>query len=1146
MSSRKHATTTLTIALSCALLTATIWAVAYERIRYEERQALAEASRENSNLAMALEEQTVRTLQNIDQVLGFVRYEYEARPRPLVISELVAKAHLDLSGFSDVALIDESGNRITGTFPSAPVNLADREYFTFQRDIAKDTLFIGKPTTGRLTGEAAIHVSRRLSKPDGSFAGVVLGSLNAEHFARFYDRVDLGKQGLVALVGLDGITRTIRVGARRASGGDMRGSTLMQKQSQAPAGWFLSLGKTDGVPRVTSYRTLSRYPLIVEVATSQEEVLAPVRKRRITYYFIAALANVLVLLLGGIAELSISRMARARRLERDSLREADLRAIAGYERLIERLAILAKKLAMASDTTAVFRSLLDFVLISAPCNGIFVSLYDEQKQQRRCIYAWSEGLEEDVSSLAPLEMTDSPHSRATLTGEVIVTVDFAAATQGLPHVDLGSEVDSRLPQSSIVVPMRTVGRTIGAMEIQSVERSAYTEEHVTALRMAAQLAGMAVENTRLLEEERSLRRAAESSERRKTAILRSALDAIIKIDETDHVIEFNPAAEAIFGYSRDEVLGRELADLIIPPQFRDRHRRALASHRSPGDSAFLNGRREMRAMRKGGGEFPAEISLVRVGDIDPPLFTAFIRDLSDKKRAEDEARAIAARLTTTLESLTDAFCTVDTNWRITYANERMARLTHSDREKILGKVLWEEFPELVGSPFESHYRRAVAENQSVEFEEFDAGSAAWLKGTAYPSPEGLAVYLRDVTASKLAEEGRRSLEAQLRESQKMEALGQLAGGIAHDFNNVLGAILGNLELASEDAGRDPRVLESLREIRTAAHRGRDLIQQILAFSRRQPTSLRVIRLQDSVDTALRLLRAMLPARVQIEHRFAADAPFIEADETQIEQVVLNLGTNAAQAMEGQPGRIHIEIDGVELGAATVEGALRLPAGRYARLRVSDTGHGMDAATLGRIFEPFFTTKPVGEGTGLGLPVVHGIVRAHGGEIAVHSEPGKGTRFELYFPTVERGAGELAAAPAALPPPVAGAGERILYLDDDEALVFLVTRMLERRGYRVTGLSDQKQALDLVRGSEHAFDLVITDYNMPGMSGLDFAREARRIRPDLTVALITGYITEGLQKEAADSGVTEVLFKPNVVEEFFPAIHRLLSGRGNAP
>lgn len=404
-------------------------------------------------------------------------------------------------------------------------------------------------------------------------------------------------------------------------------------------------------------------------------------------------------------------------------------------------------------------------------------------------------------------------------------------------------------------------------------------------------------------------------------------------------------------------------------------------------------------------------------------------------------------------------------------------------------------------------------------------------------------FIENMAEQKAAEAAHATLEAQLRESQKIEAIGTLAGGIAHDFNNIIAVILGNAALLRQDLEANPKAIESLTEIRKAGQRARDLVQQILSFSHRQPVKRRAISIAPVLDDSIRMLRAMLPARIALNLQFADRLPHILADATQIQQIVVNIATNSMQAMEGRPGNIDVRVDTVVLDARMaaehpeLNELYRRHPGQTLRLTITDDGPGMNAAVRSRIFEPFFTTKPPGKGTGLGLSVVHGIVKTHEGAILIQSTPGAGTTFSLYLPVVEASDRSVRDS---VPPlaDVAGQGQRILFLDDDESLVFLVTRLLGRNGYRVDGYSNQDEALAAVRGDPAAFDLLVTDYNMPGLSGLEIAREVRRIRADLPVAVVSGFIDETLQAQAADAGVSKVIFKANDVETFCAAVRDL--------
>ncbi|WP_382327544.1 ATP-binding protein [Hydrogenophaga sp. UC242_50] len=365
----------------------------------------------------------------------------------------------------------------------------------------------------------------------------------------------------------------------------------------------------------------------------------------------------------------------------------------------------------------------------------------------------------------------------------------------------------------------------------------------------------------------------------------------------------------------------------------------------------------------------------------------------------------------------------------------------------------------------------------------------------------------DITEHKQAEAQHRALEAQLRESQKMEAIGTLAGGVAHDFNNLLAAILGNLVLAREDLGEQHPAQESLTEINRAAIRARQLVQQILTFSRRQTQEMVRQPLTPLVEEALGLMRSLLPASLKLVARLPAAGLPVLADATQMQQVLMNLCTNAWQAMEGRSGDITVALRDVRLDASQGLQLGGLAGGAYACLSVADNGPGMDEATQQRIFEPFFTTKAPGAGTGLGLAVVHGIVKAHRGVIALHSRPGEGSRFDVYLPLAAGAADE---APAPAPVTVATAavpvapGKHVIYIDDYEALVFLVGRLLRKQGYRTSTFESGEAAIAWLR--EHPddpVDLVVTDQNMPGISGVDVAREARQLRPGLRVAHCLG-------------------------------------------
>jgi two-component system cell cycle sensor histidine kinase/response regulator CckA len=399
------------------------------------------------------------------------------------------------------------------------------------------------------------------------------------------------------------------------------------------------------------------------------------------------------------------------------------------------------------------------------------------------------------------------------------------------------------------------------------------------------------------------------------------------------------------------------------------------------------------------------------------------------------------------------------------------------------------------------------------------------------------IFARDLTAKKLAEAQRAALETQLRESQKMQAMGTMAGGIAHDFNNILSAILGNVELAKQDTASDAPARISLQEIDKAGRRARDLVRQILTFSRNEPPKRSPIQLAELIHETVQLVRVALPPAVDLQVHTPGPIASVLADATQVEQALLNLCTNGILAIGQNRGTVSIELGQAEV-TLPFSDHMGVPAGPYVTVRVQDTGNGMTETTMQRIFEPFFTTRQVGQGTGLGLSVVHGIMQTHQGGIDVQSAVGVGSVFTLYFPATQQIPQIVPEAEAA--PDVQGSGRHVMYVDDDQALVFLVTRVLTRKGFTVTAFTDPHAALAALKTQASMYDLLVTDYNMPGFSGVELLREAKALREDLPVALASGYVTPEIEQAALQEGANALIYKPNDVNELCETVQRLMT------
>jgi PAS domain S-box-containing protein len=667
---------------------------------------------------------------------------------------------------------------------------------------------------------------------------------------------------------------------------------------------------------------------------------------------------------------------------------------------------------------------------------------------------------------------------------------------------------------------------------------------------------------RRIEESTLQREAADAamrtSEAESHAMFETMSDALIFADAQRRIRRVNPAFVSIFGYSAAEVIGRTSEFLYADPGDYATHGRLRFQPNPAGTGAPY----ELRYRRKDGSELWTEsIGRAIVGP-DGTVLGGFAmhRDITAQKQArvdleqhrvhaEAALRSRDLRLTGLIESAMDAVVSINDRHEIVLFNAAAEKMFGHAAAAVLGRKLGLLIPPRYHAGHDADIE--VFKHAGITARRMGLlGQVAGLRadGTEFPAEASISqlrhgsemmftVILRDVTERVQAEQARLKLEARLLQAQKMEALGTLAGGIAHDFNNILTAIAGNVELARLDAGADSPLQRNLAETAKAAQRATDLVRQILTFSRRQPLERVVVNLRELALEAVKLLRSTLPAGIELVTTLAPDSPNVLADRTQLHQVLMNLVVNAAQAIGRRPGRIEISLAGATLSDDATVAALA--PGRYARLGVTDNGPGIDAATRQRIFDPFFTTKPVGEGTGLGLAVVDGIVKRLGGAITVYSEPGRGCVFQLYLPVAAVDA-VVAVEPSTFGS-LAGSNQRVLYLDDDEALVLIGQAMLQRLGYRVDGHTDAGQALAAFGADPTGFDALISDFNMPGMSGLELAAKVLRLRPDLPVALASGLVTDDLLTQAQALGVREVIYKPHALSDLAAALHRMLAG-----
>ena len=527
-------------------------------------------------------------------------------------------------------------------------------------------------------------------------------------------------------------------------------------------------------------------------------------------------------------------------------------------------------------------------------------------------------------------------------------------------------------------------------------------------------------------------------------------------------------------------------------------------------------------------------SVTRFHERLPARVVVCHENITERKRSEESH----ARLATAVEQASDTIVITDTAGTILYVNPAFERVSGYSREEAIGnnprllksdkldaafyRNLWGTLRK--GNVWSGHFI-----NRRKDGRYFEEDATITPLRNAQGRITNYVAVKRDVTHEL-------QLEAQFHQAQKMEAIGALAGGIAHDFNNILTVIFGYSYILQHETASDPSVNEKVREILKVADRAKDLVQQILTFSRKREQKKEVIRLDSVIKEATKFLRASLPANIQIDSELSAEAPAVLADPTQIYQVAMNLATNALHSMEGRQGVLTIRLDAFIPDQEFRSLHPNLQAMKYTRLTVADTGSGMDQNTLQRIFEPFFTTKPVGKGTGLGLAVVHGIVQSHEGVITVASEPGKGTTFEVYFPARN----QTEALPREGIRNIAlGRGQRILVVDDEIVVTTMLEQMLTLLNYRVTVCNDPRGAVELCRTTDSRFDLVITDLTMPELNGLELASQIRQFNPDLPILLTTGFKSSLTLEDLKQAGVHELLEKPVSMNRLAELLQRRL-------
>jgi PAS domain S-box-containing protein len=632
-----------------------------------------------------------------------------------------------------------------------------------------------------------------------------------------------------------------------------------------------------------------------------------------------------------------------------------------------------------------------------------------------------------------------------------------------------------------------------------------------------------------IRERKQVELALRESEERNRRILETVPDWIAIARVEDGLFrEVNEYFTRMMGYTREEVIGRTSIELGLFLQPADRVR-IVESLRETGEVNNV----EIRMRTKQGVVLDTLVSARRINFQGEDCMVSVVTDITGRKKAEQEL----IRLATVVEQAAEGILITESDGTISYANPAFSMLSGFSSAELVGRNIRTMKCDRHDDGFYRHIWSTVTAGnvwKGFIFHQAKEGTVKELESTLSPIRDSTGEVINFVSINRDATQ-ERSLEAQLRQAQKLEAMGTLAGGIAHDFNNILSAIIGFTELAHLDATDQPGMQAQLQEVLKGAKRARDLVKQILTFSRqgqqeRKPVDVRII-----LKEALRLLRATLPSTIEIRQTIGAGCGPVEADPTQIHQVLMNLCTNAAHAMREKGGVLEIELQPVQFGRPEIQRFPGLRSGFYLELTVKDSGHGIAPENLERIFDPYFTTKDKGEGTGLGLAVVQGIVKAHRGAIFAESRTGEGASFHVLLPVIEI---EAAAErePAA---ELKRGGERVLLVDDESDLVEMGRLMLERLGYSVAVRTSSIEALELFKSDPDRFQLVITDMTMPNMTGDQLAQKLLEIRPRLPVILCTGYSERMTEARAREMGIKAFVMKPVVMQDLSVTIRKVL-------
>jgi len=691
------------------------------------------------------------------------------------------------------------------------------------------------------------------------------------------------------------------------------------------------------------------------------------------------------------------------------------------------------------------------------------------------------------------------------------------------------------PLSILCLPLLRQGNLLGMLYLENcLVSGAFQADRVAVLELLGAQAAISLENAVLYQERSQAVKALQQSEEKYRAIFEHCGTSLLFIENDMTISMCNREFEVLSGFSRTELEGRKKwTELVVLQEDLIRMKKYHRLRRIDTRLAPLC--YEFKLLCHHGTVKDVATTVTTIPGTRQSL--AAMVDITERKRAEEER----IRLVTAIEQSPEAIFITDADWQIQYVNPSCLQMTGYDRNELVGRNMLILKSDKHDRVFYKGIRDTLArgENWSGRITGRKKNGPLFEVEANYAPVRDLSGTTINYVCINHDITNVLKLERELRQSQKMEAIGTLAGGIAHDFNNILTAIIGYTDMVSRKLDAGTSEAHYLERVLEAGTRAKSLVNQILTFSRQKEREREPLHVARIIDETLELLRSSIPSTIEIRKQITTslDGDMVLADPTQIHQVLMNLGTNAAHAMRAHGGVLNVSLSEIHADASLLSTCPDLAAGPYIRVTVSDTGHGMDTTVKERIFDPYFTTKKVGEGTGMGMAVVQGIIKSLGGAINVFSEPGQGTIFHIFLPkTREEIMPETVKNVSNL-----GGTERILFVDDETILTEMGRDMLESYGYTVTVTSNSQEGLNLFRSDPQAFDLVITDMTMPGLTGKELAGELMAIRPDIPIILCTGFSEQINEKQAIEAGIKAYVTKPYAADHLNKTIRRVLAG-----